>query len=87
MAKNTERPSGRQTRRNFFGRLPAPLSAEEEAHLVAEYRNSRSPRVAARLVEANLRLVVALARLPTFSSSGPRSPSAPTVARGWLQRV
>ncbi|HEY0706543.1 MAG TPA: sigma-70 family RNA polymerase sigma factor [Polyangia bacterium] len=49
-------------RRNFFGRLPEPLTAEEEARLVAQFRHSRSPQAAARLVEANLRLVVTLAR-------------------------
>jgi RNA polymerase sigma-32 factor len=47
----------------FFAQtLPSPLSAEEERDLALEYQRTQNPAVARRLVEANLRLVVRLAR-------------------------
>jgi RNA polymerase sigma factor (sigma-70 family) len=43
-------------------RRSRPLSAQEEQAIAAEYQRTRDPALAARLVEANLRLVLMIAR-------------------------
>ncbi|HEY0713428.1 MAG TPA: sigma-70 family RNA polymerase sigma factor [Polyangia bacterium] len=45
-----------------FAHLPPRLSPEEESQLLADYKVARAPAVEARLVTANLRLVVKMAR-------------------------
>lgn len=55
--RSTRTPSG-----FFLGALPPLLSAAEERRLTTAYHRTRDPRLANRLVEANLRLVVQLAR-------------------------